>query len=141
MLANYKETQLTNVRKAIRRDHCGCLPGTGYQRPCRGDRSGQWFTICVLPPDNATGNFTKIVQRIPVKIVLDLTRMCANDCARECRLSRRSKPPAGLTVRIPRRGVSDEHLDHAQVTAAPRVRDSSPMSVPQSKPAIRPNVY
>ncbi|MEI9987382.1 MAG: hypothetical protein WDN69_32115 [Aliidongia sp.] len=31
--------------------------------------SGQEFSL--LPPDNATGNFTKIVQRIPVKIVLD----------------------------------------------------------------------
>ena len=31
--------------------------------------SGQEFAL--LPPDNATGNFTKIVQRIPVKIVLD----------------------------------------------------------------------
>ncbi len=33
--------------------------------------SGQQFAL--LPPDNATGNFTKIVQRVPVKIVLDLT--------------------------------------------------------------------
>jgi membrane fusion protein, multidrug efflux system len=31
--------------------------------------SGQEFAL--LPPDNATGNFTKVVQRIPVKIVLD----------------------------------------------------------------------
>jgi membrane fusion protein, multidrug efflux system len=33
--------------------------------------SGQEFAL--LPPDNATGNFTKVVQRIPVKIVLDST--------------------------------------------------------------------
>jgi membrane fusion protein (multidrug efflux system) len=34
--------------------------------------SGQEFAL--LPPDNATGNFTKVVQRIPVKIVLDATQ-------------------------------------------------------------------
>uniref|UniRef100_UPI003F9CE238 HlyD family secretion protein n=1 Tax=Roseiarcus sp. TaxID=1969460 RepID=UPI003F9CE238 len=38
--------------------------------------SGQEFAL--LPPDNATGNFTKIVQRIPVKIVLDAGDPLAN---------------------------------------------------------------
>jgi membrane fusion protein (multidrug efflux system) len=32
---------------------------------------GSGSTFALLPPDNATGNFTKVVQRIPVKIVLD----------------------------------------------------------------------
>ena len=32
---------------------------------------GTGSTFALLPPDNATGNFTKIVQRVPVKIVLD----------------------------------------------------------------------
>jgi membrane fusion protein, multidrug efflux system len=38
--------------------------------------SGQEFAL--LPPDNATGNFTKIVQRIPVKIVVDANDPLAN---------------------------------------------------------------
>jgi len=38
--------------------------------------SGQEFAL--LPPDNATGNFTKVVQRIPVKIVLDATQSPAD---------------------------------------------------------------
>ena len=38
--------------------------------------SGQEFAL--LPPDNATGNFTKIVQRVPVKIVVDANDPLAN---------------------------------------------------------------
>ena len=34
-------------------------------------RPGTGSTFALLPPDNATGNFTKVVQRVPVKIVLD----------------------------------------------------------------------
>ena len=53
--------------------------------------SGQQFAL--LPPDNATGNFTKIVQRIPVKIALDTERSARSaGCARACRSSRRSTP-------------------------------------------------
>ena len=39
--------------------------------------SGQEFAL--LPPDNATGNFTKVVQRIPVKIVLDADSVKSGD--------------------------------------------------------------
>jgi membrane fusion protein, multidrug efflux system len=72
VVANYKETQLTDV-------HAGqpvtvdvdMFPGTTVQGHVDSiaPASGQEFAL--LPPDNATGNFTKIVQRIPVKIVLD----------------------------------------------------------------------
>ncbi|MCP1834340.1 membrane fusion protein (multidrug efflux system) [Bradyrhizobium sp. USDA 4532] len=74
VIANYKETQLTNVRKGqpveiavdmfpgqVVRGHVDSL----------APASGQEFAL--LPPDNATGNFTKVVQRIPVKIALDAT--------------------------------------------------------------------
>src|SRR3984957_16655807 len=70
--ANYRETQLTNVKigdaAELRIDE---YPG----RLIRGKvveiapASGSQFAL--LPPDNATGNFTKVVQRIPVKIALD----------------------------------------------------------------------
>jgi membrane fusion protein, multidrug efflux system len=72
IVANYKETQLTNV-------HAGQLvsisvdmfPGEVFQGrvDSLAPASGQEFAL--LPPDNATGNFTKVVQRIPVKITLD----------------------------------------------------------------------
>jgi membrane fusion protein (multidrug efflux system) len=70
--ANYKETQLTDVRPG--QDvtmGVDTFPGTVVHGHVDSiaPASGQEFTL--LPPDNATGNFTKIVQRIPVKIVID----------------------------------------------------------------------
>jgi membrane fusion protein, multidrug efflux system len=72
VIANFKETQLTNVQAGQSVDiDVDMFPG----RPVHGHvdslapASGQEFAL--LPPDNATGNFTKVVQRIPVKIALD----------------------------------------------------------------------
>ena len=72
VIANYKETQLTHMvagqKAEVRVD---TFPG----RTMRGHvlafapGSGQVFSL--LPPDNATGNFTKVVQRVAVKIVID----------------------------------------------------------------------
>jgi membrane fusion protein, multidrug efflux system len=72
VVANYKETQLTHMvagqKAEIRVD---TFPG----RTMRGHvlalapGSGQVFSL--LPPDNATGNFTKVVQRVAVKILID----------------------------------------------------------------------
>ena len=70
--ANYMETQLTHVQPGqpvtIAVD---TFPGTVIHGHVESmaPASGQQFAL--LPPDNATGNFTKIVQRIPVKIALD----------------------------------------------------------------------
>ncbi len=72
LIANYKETQITHMRegmpvtltidtfpdRTINGTILSFAPGTGSQ-------------FSLLPPENATGNFTKIVQRVPVKIKLD----------------------------------------------------------------------
>jgi membrane fusion protein (multidrug efflux system) len=69
--ANYKETQLTNMRMG---DPADVRVDTFPNRVFHGTvaqlspASGSQFAL--LPPDNATGNFTKVVQRIPVKVVL-----------------------------------------------------------------------
>ncbi|MFG1422463.1 HlyD family secretion protein [Roseixanthobacter liquoris] len=72
IIANFKETQLTDVRKgqtvAIEVDTFPGAEVTGHVDSV-APASGQVFAL--LPPDNATGNFTKIVQRIPVKITID----------------------------------------------------------------------
>ncbi|HEY4922614.1 MAG TPA: HlyD family secretion protein [Xanthobacteraceae bacterium] len=72
IVANYKETQLTDVRPgqpvAIAIDTFPGVVAKGHVDSI-APASGQEFAL--LPPDNATGNFTKVVQRIPVKIVLD----------------------------------------------------------------------
>jgi len=70
--ANYKETQLTNVSPGdavvVTVDTFPGLVLRGHVEEI-APASGSQFAL--LPPDNATGNYTKIVQRIPVKIVLD----------------------------------------------------------------------
>ena len=70
--ANYKETQLTNVSKGdsavITVDTFPGLKLKGHVEEI-SPASGSQFAL--LPPDNASGNFTKIVQRIPVKIIID----------------------------------------------------------------------
>jgi membrane fusion protein (multidrug efflux system) len=72
VVANFKETQLTHVRNGqpveieIDSFHGARLKGhVDSLSPASG------LEFALLPPDNATGNFTKIVQRVPVKIVLD----------------------------------------------------------------------
>jgi len=72
IVANYKETQLTDVRPGQPVTlSVDTFPGVTFKGHVDSiaPASGQEFAL--LPPDNATGNFTKIVQRIPVKIVLD----------------------------------------------------------------------
>jgi membrane fusion protein, multidrug efflux system len=72
IVANYKETQLADVHPgqpvAIAVDTYPGVTFSGHVDSI-APASGQEFAL--LPPDNATGNFTKVVQRIPVKILLD----------------------------------------------------------------------
>jgi membrane fusion protein (multidrug efflux system) len=72
VVANFKETQLTHVRDGqpvgVAIDGFPGVELTGHVDSL-SPASGLEFAL--LPPDNATGNFTKIVQRIPVKIAID----------------------------------------------------------------------
>jgi len=70
--ANYKETQLHHIRPGdpaeIRVD---AVPGVIFRGKVDQVSPASGSQFALLPPDNATGNFTKVVQRVPVKIVLD----------------------------------------------------------------------
>jgi membrane fusion protein (multidrug efflux system) len=72
VVANFKETQLTYVRNGqpveLRIDS---FPGRRLRGHVDSLSPASGLEFALLPPDNATGNFTKIVQRVPVKIVLD----------------------------------------------------------------------
>jgi membrane fusion protein (multidrug efflux system) len=72
VIANYKETQLTNVQPgqkvAISVD---TFPDTVVHGVVNSVAPASGEEFALLPPDNATGNFTKIVQRVPVKITID----------------------------------------------------------------------
>jgi membrane fusion protein, multidrug efflux system len=70
--ANYKETQLTNIRKGDVADiRIDTFPGVVLRGRVEEIAPASGSQFALLPPDNATGNFTKVVQRIPVKILLD----------------------------------------------------------------------
>ena len=70
--ANYKETQLTNIRIGDIADiRVDTFPGVVLHGKVIEIAPASGSQFALLPPDNATGNFTKVVQRIPVKIALD----------------------------------------------------------------------
>jgi membrane fusion protein, multidrug efflux system len=72
VVANYKETQMTRIRTG-QPAHVtvDAFPGVVLRGHVDSWSPGSGSQFALLPPDNATGNFTKVVQRIPVKIVLD----------------------------------------------------------------------
>jgi membrane fusion protein (multidrug efflux system) len=70
--ANYLETQLTNIQQGDVADiTIDTFPGVVLHGKVAEISPASGSQFALLPPDNATGNFTKVVQRIPVKIVLD----------------------------------------------------------------------
>jgi membrane fusion protein (multidrug efflux system) len=70
--ANYKETQMTHVRVGQpARVTVDAFPDLVLTGRVDSWSPGTGSTFALLPPDNATGNFTKVVQRVPVKITLD----------------------------------------------------------------------
>jgi membrane fusion protein (multidrug efflux system) len=77
--ANYRETQLTHMKigdpAEIRVDE---YPGEIIRGKIVEIAPASGSQVALLPPDNATGNFTKVVQRIPVKIALDDPGIAAN---------------------------------------------------------------
>ena len=72
VVANFKETQLTRAQRGQPvRLHVDTFPGADLRGYVDNLAPATGLEFSLLPPDNATGNFTKIVQRIPVKIRLD----------------------------------------------------------------------
>jgi membrane fusion protein, multidrug efflux system len=70
--ANFKETQLTDVRVGQRATvEADIYPGYTYNGHVDSISMGTGAAFSLLPPENATGNWVKVVQRVPVKIVLD----------------------------------------------------------------------
>ncbi|CAG9258598.1 Hemolysin D [Paraburkholderia unamae] len=72
VVANFKETQLAAMRagEPVELD-VDTFAGHALHGRVSGIAPGSGAEFALLPPDNATGNFTKIVQRVPVKIALD----------------------------------------------------------------------
>jgi membrane fusion protein, multidrug efflux system len=72
VIANYKETQLTHMRAGEKAEiRIDTFPGHTLRGHVQSFAPGSGAVFSLLPPDNATGNFTKVVQRVPVKILID----------------------------------------------------------------------
>ena len=70
--ANYKETQLERVKPGQKvRIIVDTYPGKVFYGKVESVQAGTGAVFSLFPPENATGNYVKIVQRIPVKIILD----------------------------------------------------------------------
>ena len=111
VVANFKETQLTHVREGQPVDlDVDMFPGQVVHGhvDSLAPASGQEFAL--LPPDNATGNFPKVVQRIPVRIALDTGTPV------ELR--------PGMSV-IPTIGTKSQTVQPARVGAQSRIADAS----------------
>ena len=72
VVANYKETDLHGIRRGdpvtLKVD---ALPGQTFHGHVDSIAQSTGAVLSLLPPENATGNFTKVVQRVPVKILID----------------------------------------------------------------------
>ena len=107
--ANFKETQLTHIRPGQTAE----ISVDAYpDQPLQGHidsfapASGAQFSL--LPPDNATGNFSKIVQRVPVRIVLPA----------DGPLARLLRPGLSVTVTVDTRGAGTAQAGEGLIGAA-----------------------
>lgn len=72
VLANFKETDLTDLRPGQPATvEVDAYPGTIFKAHVDSVQGGSGAIFSLLPPENATGNYVKVVQRIPVKLVLE----------------------------------------------------------------------
>jgi membrane fusion protein (multidrug efflux system) len=69
--ANFKETQLADVRAGQRAEVHVDMYGRSFEGRVDSVAGATGTKLSLLPPENATGNFVKVVQRIPVKILLE----------------------------------------------------------------------
>lgn len=70
--ANFKETQMTHIRKGEEVEiKVDAFPGAKITGHVDSIQPGTGASFALLPPENATGNFVKVVQRVPVKIAVD----------------------------------------------------------------------
>lgn len=78
IVANFKETQLPRMHRGSAVElTVDALPGTTLHGTVDSIAPASGAQFALLPPDNATGNFNKVVQRVPVKIVLDAASLQA----------------------------------------------------------------
>ena len=120
VVANFKETQLKKMKVgqsvSVRVD---AMPGRDFKAHVESFQVGTGSRFTLLPPENATGNFVKVVQRVPVKIVFDeppadLERLWAGESVEPkvdvhdsfCRTERPSRAAAACDTRCNGRDIA-----------------------------------
>jgi len=107
--ANFKETQLTRMRPGqIAEVSVDAYPDQTLEGRVESFAPGSGAQFSLLPPDNATGNFTKIVQRVPVRVALPA----------DSPLSGLLRPGLSVTVTINTRETGGA-ISSGQAAAAP----------------------
>jgi len=72
VVANFKETELNRVRPGNRATvTVDSYPGAVFRARVDSIQGGSGAVFSLLPPENATGNYVKVVQRVPIKLVID----------------------------------------------------------------------
>jgi membrane fusion protein (multidrug efflux system) len=72
VVANFKETQMPGIAVGCKVDiEIDAVSHRTYHGVVQSIQAGTGAAFTLLPPDNATGNFTKVVQRIPVKVTFE----------------------------------------------------------------------
>ncbi len=116
--ANYKETQIHDIRIGMPVDlYVDAYPHRVFQGRVAGFSPGTGLSESLLPPENATGNYVKVTQRLPVRIELDRTEPGRNSPFRRS-FGRAAREDQGASDR-PRRGAEAAHIRAAE---APRSR-------------------
>jgi membrane fusion protein (multidrug efflux system) len=107
--ANFKETQLTRMRPGqIAEVSVDAYPDRALQGRVESFAPGSGAQFSLLPPDNATGNFTKIVQRVPVRIALPADNT----------LDGLLRPGLSVTVTVDTRQTGSADIGAGQAAAA-----------------------
>jgi membrane fusion protein (multidrug efflux system) len=107
--ANFKETQLTHMRPGqLAEVSVDAYPDLTIEGRIESFAPGSGAQFSLLPPDNATGNFTKIVQRVPVRIAL----------AADSALAELLRPGLSVTVTVDTREGDDIGVARAQAAAS-----------------------
>jgi membrane fusion protein (multidrug efflux system) len=107
--ANFKETQLTRIRPGQRAEVAvDAYPDNALVGTVESFAPASGAEFSLLPPDNATGNFTKIVQRVPIRIALPTKEP----------LARLLRPGLSVTVTVDTREKGDEVAADGIVGAA-----------------------
>ncbi|HLX79923.1 MAG TPA: HlyD family efflux transporter periplasmic adaptor subunit [Burkholderiales bacterium] len=125
--ANFKESQLADVRVGQTATVISDLYGNHveYRGRVAGFGAGTGAAFALLPAQNATGNWIKVVQRVPVRVVLDPKEVAAHPL--QIGLS--------LRVAIETRDRSGQRLPQAE--RAPAVQETNVFEAPESKAAER----